>query len=74
MSADAPSPNSTYLPCRPDSWINLTRSYDLDPVNYWDCGRQYGQYYGRKNASVNLKPTSMYVLIVFILCIGKAFE
>lgn len=73
MSNDGNSPNSTYLPCGFDGSINLTRSPDLSPNNYWDCGRQYGQYSAKKNAAVNLKPTSMYALIVLMLCIGKVF-
>lgn len=68
-----PSPNSTYLPCAPNGSINLTKSDELSPVNYWDCGRQYGQYYAKKNSAISLKSSPILVFAIFFLFIGQAF-
>jgi len=64
--ADGPSPNSTYIPCGGVGSINPENSTDLLPVDYWDCGRQYGQYYST-NLGVNLKPSLRNIVLVLSL-------
>lgn len=69
---EAPSANSTFLPCAPGGSIDLTNSGNLTAENYWDCGRQYGQYYAKKNFANSMKSSPLLVISIFFLFIGQA--
>lgn len=74
MSANvARSPNSTYLPCDPNGAINLTRSTDLLPIHYWDCGWQNARYDVNENSAINVKSSRLLAIAMFVLFIGQAF-
>lgn len=66
-------PSSDTLPCGLGGYINLTKSPDLLPVHFWDCGRQYGGSPVKNNAAISLNSPHIFTIVVFFLFILQAF-